>query len=89
MVFLNLSKFKELKTGLIDRPLTLGNIGRRHGTQSMDDLIGYSNTYRIALGPGAGRKAFTLQTVPMRQAETHPPPPGRRRRLDPPRRRGC
>jgi len=29
-----------------------------------DDLLGHSITYRIALGPHQGHKAFTLQTVP-------------------------
>ena len=29
-----------------------------------DDLLGHSITYRIALGPHQGRKAFTLQTFP-------------------------
>ena len=29
-----------------------------------DDLLGHSITYRIALGPQQGRKAFTLQTLP-------------------------
>ena len=29
-----------------------------------DDLLGHSITYRIALGPQQGCKAFTLQTVP-------------------------
>ncbi len=29
-----------------------------------DDLLGHSITYRIALGPHQGRKAFSLQTVP-------------------------
>ena len=29
-----------------------------------DNLLGNSITYRIALGPHQGRKAFTLQTVP-------------------------
>ena len=29
-----------------------------------DDLLGHSITYRIALGPHQGRKAFALQTVP-------------------------
>ena len=29
-----------------------------------DDLLGHSITYRIALGPHQGRKAYTLQTVP-------------------------
>ena len=34
---------------------------------AMDDLLGHSITYRIAFGPQAGRKAFTLQTVPARE----------------------
>ena len=29
-----------------------------------DELLGHSITYRIALGPHQGRKAFTLQTIP-------------------------
>ena len=31
---------------------------------TLDDLRGHSIPYRIALGPHAGRKAFTLQTLP-------------------------
>jgi hypothetical protein len=31
---------------------------------SMDQLLGQSITYRIAVGPQAGRKVFTLQTLP-------------------------
>lgn len=30
----------------------------------MDQLLGASVTYRIALGPNQGRKVFTLQTLP-------------------------
>jgi hypothetical protein len=30
---------------------------------AMDDLIGHSITYRVALGPRAGQKVFTLHTV--------------------------
>ena len=30
----------------------------------LDDLAGHSITYRIAIGPNQGRKAFTLQTLP-------------------------
>ena len=33
----------------------------------MDDLLGLSISYRIAVGPHAGRKAFTLQTIPARE----------------------
>ena len=36
-----------------------------------DDLLGQSITYRIALGPQQGRKAFTLQTVPAVAAADH------------------
>jgi len=32
----------------------------------MDQLLGHSITYRIAVGPKAGRKVFTLQTLPAR-----------------------
>ena len=31
---------------------------------SMNQLLGHSITYRIAVGPQAGRKVFTLQTLP-------------------------
>jgi hypothetical protein len=30
----------------------------------LDQLLGHSITYRIAVGPHAGRKVFTLQTLP-------------------------
>jgi hypothetical protein len=35
----------------------------------MVDLLGHSITYRVAIGPRAGQKVFTLQTVPQRDAE--------------------
>src|SRR5690606_39198779 len=38
----------------------------------LDDLIGHSITYRIAVGPRAGQKVFTLQTVAA-QSEEEPP----------------
>ena len=34
------------------------------GDDPMNELLGYSITYRIAVGPQAGRKVFTLQTLP-------------------------
>ena len=34
---------------------------------AINDLLGHSITYRIAVGPQAGRKAFTLQTVPAQE----------------------
>ena len=38
-------------------------------TTAMDDLRGHSITYRIAMGPRQGRKAFTLQILPARADE--------------------
>jgi len=35
----------------------------------MDELAGHSITYRIAIGPNQGRKAFTLQTLPSREED--------------------
>jgi predicted component of type VI protein secretion system len=35
----------------------------------MDDLLGHSITYRVAVGPRAGQKVFSLQTVPARADE--------------------
>ena len=35
----------------------------------MDDLIGHSITYRVAMGPRAAQKVFTLQTVPAEPPE--------------------
>jgi len=32
-------------------------------SSAMNDLIGHSITYRIAVGPHEGKKAFTLQTI--------------------------
>ena len=34
------------------------------GEDPMTPLLGHSITYRIAVGPQAGRKVFTLQTLP-------------------------
>jgi Putative transposase len=42
----------------------VGQVLERRGP--LDDLIGHSITYRIAVGPRAGQKLFTLQTVPPR-----------------------
>ena len=35
----------------------------------MDDVLGHSITYRIAVGPGAGQKLFMLRTLPARLPE--------------------
>jgi ribosomal protein S27E len=36
----------------------------------MDDLLGHSITYRVAMGPRAGQKVFSLQSVPAQPPET-------------------
>jgi hypothetical protein len=36
---------------------------------SMDDLLGHSITYRVAVGPRAGQNVFSLQTLPARGDE--------------------
>jgi hypothetical protein len=36
------------------------------GDEPMEALLAHSITYRIALGPRAGRKVFTLQSLPVR-----------------------
>ena len=35
----------------------------------MDDLLGHSITYRVAVGPRARQKVFSLQTVSAREEE--------------------
>ena len=35
----------------------------------MADLLGHSITYRVAMGPRAGQKVFSLQTMPAREEE--------------------
>jgi hypothetical protein len=35
----------------------------------IDDLLGHSITYRVAVGPRAGRKVFALQSAPARAGE--------------------
>jgi putative transposase len=37
--------------------------------RGMDDLLGRSITYRVAMGPRAGQKVFALQNVPARAEE--------------------
>lgn len=52
------------KRGLIERDVENAWLsGEMAPARSLDDLIGYSITYRIAVGPRAGQKVFTLQSV--------------------------
>jgi hypothetical protein len=43
----------------------------------MAQLLGHLITYRIAMGSQAGRKAFTLQTLPAREPDEFADTPGR------------
>ena len=51
------------KRGLIERDIENAWLSAGAEPGPLDDLIGHSITYRIATGPRAGQKLFTLQTV--------------------------
>jgi hypothetical protein len=51
------------KRGLIERDIENAWLGAGAEPGPPDDLIGHSIAYRIAVGPRAGQKLFTLQTV--------------------------
>jgi ribosomal protein S27E len=53
--------------GLIERDMQNAWLAMQGEGGALDDLIGYSITYRIAVGPRTGQKLFTLQTVPARE----------------------
>ena len=55
-----------LKCGLIERDIENAWLVSDSEAGALDDLIGHSITYRIAVGPRAGQKLFTLQTLPAR-----------------------
>ncbi len=57
------------RRGLIERDMENAWLAGDGSTGPVDDLIGHCITYRIAVGPSAGPKLFTLQTVPARQDE--------------------
>ena len=54
------------KRGVVERDTEHAWLTRDGEAGVLDDLIGPSITYRIALGPRAGQKLFTLQTLPAR-----------------------
>lgn len=54
------------RRGLIERDIENAWLAADAEPGPLDDLIGHSVTYRIAVGPRAGQKLFTLQTVPPR-----------------------
>ncbi len=51
------------KRGLIERDMENAWLTADELGGPLDDLIGHSITYRIAVGPRAGQKLFTLQTL--------------------------
>jgi len=54
------------KRGLIERDIESAWLTTGAEPGALDDLIGHSIFYRTAVGPRAGQKLFTLQTVPPR-----------------------
>ena len=63
--------------GLIERDMQNAWLAMQGEGGPLDDLIGHSITYRIAVGPRAGQKLFTLQTVPAREPESEQQGDGR------------
>jgi hypothetical protein len=51
------------KRGLVERDMENAWLTTEGSGGPLDDLICHSNTYRIAVGPRAGQKLFTLQTL--------------------------
>ena len=55
------------RLGLIERDIENAWLSTGAEPGPLDDRIGRSITYRIAVGPRTGQKLFTLQTVPPRR----------------------
>lgn len=64
------------RRGLVERAMENAWLAGTGEAGALDDLIGHSITYRIAVGPRAGQKRFTLQTLPARTAESLDDPEG-------------
>ncbi len=61
------------RRGLLVRDLQSSHLTRAPGEDAaLEILQGHSITYRIAMGPHEGPKAFTLQTVPASERTTKP-----------------
>ena len=59
-----LGRFLE-RRGLLERDVENSYLaGEAVEAGPLDQLLGHSITYRIAVGPNQGRKVFTLQTLP-------------------------
>ena len=54
------------RRGIVERDMENAWLASDGEAGPLDDLIGDSITYRIAVGPRAGQKLFTLQTLPAR-----------------------
>jgi hypothetical protein len=52
------------RRGIVERDIENAWLAGNGEAGPLDDLIGHSITYRIAVGPRAGQKLFTLQTLP-------------------------
>ena len=55
------------RRGIVERDIENAWLAGDGEAGPLDDLIGHSITYRIAVGPRAGQKLFTLQTQPAGQ----------------------
>jgi hypothetical protein len=55
--------------GLIERDIENAWLAADAEAGPLDHLIGHSITYRVAMGPRAGQKPFTVQTLPARRPE--------------------
>ena len=57
------------RRGLIERDIENAWLAGDREPAALDDLISHSIIYRIAVGPRAGQKLFTLQTLPASEAQ--------------------
>jgi len=71
--------------GLVERDLENAWLATDTEAGPLDDLLGHSITYRIAVGPRAGQKLFTLQTVAPRLQGLEAEPSGAARAVPPER----
>jgi hypothetical protein len=63
--------------GLLERDMENAWLATLGESGALDDLIGHSITYRIAVGPRTGQKLFTLQSVPAQAEESEQQGDGR------------
>ncbi len=57
------------KQGLVERDIESAWLAEEGEGGPLDDLLGHSIMYRIAVGPRVGQKLFTRQTVPARSPD--------------------